>query len=105
MAIIYSNTVKNTRMQAVVTAIGNGGSLVIGTSTLNAATGVLATIPLSDPSFTVANGVMTMGDIPLTTTATGTGVAAKAELRSAAGTVIASGLNGGHGRYNQCHCC
>jgi len=96
MSIDYSLALKNTRMQAVVSAIGAGGKLVIGTSSLNgAAAGVLATANLPNPAATVANGVMTFAGTPITTTAAATGTAAKAEVRNSAGDVLVSGLTVG----------
>lgn len=92
MAVIYSTPLKNTRLQAVVTAIGNNGLLVIGTAALNGATGVLATIPLAATAGTVTGGVLTFSGVPRTANATGTGIAALAELRTSAGVVVCSGL-------------
>lgn len=95
MALNYSTTVKNARLQAVVDAIGTAGVLVIGTSALSGATGVLASIPFANPAFNVAGGAMTVNSLPRTVVATGAGTAAKAEFRNNAGTVIASGLTVG----------
>lgn len=95
MAIIYSTAVKNSRLQAVVNALGTGGLLVIGTSALSGATGVLATEALGNPAGSVSNGVLTLSGTPLTVAASGTGTAAKAELRDSANNVIASGLTVG----------
>ena len=94
MAINYSNAVKNARLQAVIDALGTAGTLVIGTSALNGATGVLATVPLANPPFTVSNGVMTLASTPRTVNASATGTVARAELRNGA-TVVASGLTVG----------
>jgi len=95
MPIVYSTTVKNNRMTQVNTALGGSGTLVIGTSALSGATGVLATIPLANPAGAVAGGVLTLGGMPRSATATAAGTAAKAELRDGAGTVVASGLTVG----------
>lgn len=96
MAIVYSTTVKNTRLAAVVTALGSTATLAIGTSGLaGGAGGLLVNVPLANPAATVAGGVLTLAGVPRTATAVGTGVAAKAELRDGAGTVIASGLTVG----------
>lgn len=95
MALNYSTAVKNARLQAVVDALGSGALLVIGTSALSGATGVLASVPFASPAFTVAGGVMTAASLPRTITATAAGTAAKAELRTSGGTVIASGLTVG----------
>lgn len=71
------------------------GVLVIGTSSLNGATGVLATIPLQKPSFSISGKVATLLGVPLTATASAGGTAALAELRNSAGNVIYSGLTVG----------
>lgn len=98
MAIVYNTTLKNTRLQDVIDAIdaaASFGTLVIGTSALSGATGVLATITLPKPSATKTGGVLTLSGVPLTTTATAAGTAAKAELRDSIGTVVASDLTVG----------
>jgi len=102
----YSTAAKNGQLQAVadltagLTLVGGSGSatagsLVVGTSALSGATGVLATIPLPTTPFSIASGVATLLGVPLNATATATGTAAKAELRNNAGTVIRDGLTVG----------
>lgn len=98
MSITYNTTVKNNRLTQVLNALDAGagdGVLVIGTSALSGATGVLVTITLTKPSATVAAGVLTLSGVPITATAGAAGTAAKAELRDSAGTVVASGLTVG----------
>lgn len=106
MAVVYSNTLKNNRMQLVADLVAGktaassvgtatAGSIVIGTSALSGATGVLVTFTLSATPGTVSSGVLTISGTPLTVTAAGTGTAAKAELRDNAGNVIVSGLTVG----------
>lgn len=95
MTIAYSTTVKNTRLAAVVTALGGSGKLVIGTSSLSGATGVLVSIPLAATPATVSNGVLTLSGVPLSALATAAGTAAKAELRDGSDVVVASGLTVG----------
>jgi hypothetical protein len=106
MSVVYSTTLKNNRMQLVVdlingltqaasTGTASAGSLVIGTSGLSGATGVLATLALDTTPATVSGGVLTLSDTPLTVTASASGTAAKAEFRNNAGTVIVSGLTVG----------
>lgn len=77
------------------TGSATAGSLVIGTSSLSGATGVLATIALGTTPFTLSSGVITLSGVPLSVTASATGTAAKAELRTNGGTVIVSGLTVG----------
>jgi hypothetical protein len=106
MAVNYSGTLKTNRMQLVpdliaglVAAASTGtrsaGSLVIGTSALSGATGVLATIPLGTTPATVSGSVMTISGVPLTANASAGGTAALAELRNNAGAAIVSGLTVG----------
>jgi hypothetical protein len=106
MAVVYTTTLKNNRMQLVSDLIASktaaastgtalAGTLVIGTSALSGATGVLASVPLSATPGTVSSGVFTLSGVPLQGTATGTGTAALAEFRNNAGTTIVSGLTVG----------
>lgn len=106
MSVTYSSTLKSNRMQIVAdliagktfassTGTATAGSLVIGTSSLSGATGVLATFTLGTTPGTVSSGVLTISGTPLTATASGTGTAAKAEFRDNSGNVIVSGLTVG----------
>lgn len=106
MAVNYSATLKTNRMQLVAdlvasktaaasTGAGSAGSLVIGTSSLSGATGVLVTITLQNPPGTVSGSVLTISGVPLTANASAGGTAALAELRNNAGTAIVSGLTVG----------
>lgn len=106
MSVIYNATLKTNRMQLVADLIASktaasstgsalAGSLVIGTSALSGATGVLATIPLSATPGTVSGNVFTLSGTPLSATASGTGTAALAEFRNNAGTTVVSGLTVG----------
>lgn len=106
MTVTYNATVKTNRLSNVVDAIasktyasGTGtalaGSLVIGTSALSGATGVLATITLNATPATVSGNVLTISGVPLSATASASGTAALAEIRNNAGTTIVSGLTVG----------
>lgn len=106
MSVVYSTTLKSDRMQLVAdliagltvassTGTATAGSLVIGTSSLSGATGVLVTIPLGTTPGTVSSGVLTLSGTPLSASASATGTAAKAELRNNSGTTIVSGLTVG----------
>jgi len=88
MAVTYITTLKTTRMQDVVTAIGTSGKLVI----MTAADAVLCTIALSSTAGTVSNGVLTFSGTPLTGTATGAGTAAKAKITTSADADVITGL-------------
>lgn len=106
MAVTYSATLKTNRMQLVAdliagkvaassTGTASAGSIVVGTSALSGATGVLVTFTLSATPGTVSGSVFTISGTPITATATGTGTAALAEIRDNAGNVIVSGLTVG----------
>jgi hypothetical protein len=106
MAVTYSTALKSNRMQLVAdlvagktvassTGTATAGSLVIGTSALSGSTGVLATFTLGTTPGTVSSGVLTVSGTPLTSTASATGTAAKAEFRDNSGNVIVTGLTVG----------
>jgi hypothetical protein len=102
--LTYSTTAANARLAAALTAAVSGqsvdgnssyGTLVIGTSSLNGATGDLCSITLQKPSFSISAKTATLLGTPLTGTCSGSGAAALAELHDSAGTVILSGLTVG----------
>lgn len=106
MSVTYSSTLKDKRLQlvsdyiagktaAASTGTATAGNLIIGTSALSGATGVLATLPLNTTPGTVSGGVLTLNASGVTASASATGTAAIAELRDNAGTVIVSGLTVG----------
>jgi hypothetical protein len=98
MPIVYAAALKTSRMNAVEAALDAGpaaATLVIGTSALSGATGVLATITLADPAGTVSGAVLTFAGMPKSAVASASGTAAKAELRDSTGAVVASGLTVG----------
>lgn len=108
MSVNYLAAAKNNRLSvgllagAVTPSAGQSvdsgagfGTLVIGTGALSGATGVLATIVLQKPSFSISGGVATLLGVPLSVAASATGTAALAELRDSAGNVIISGLTVG----------
>lgn len=95
MSVVYNATVKNTRMQDVLTAIdadANPAALEIGTAGMAA---VLCVVTLADPSFTLSGAVLTMAGVPKSGTATGAALAAEARIKDGAGTIIVSGLTVG----------
>lgn len=109
MTVVYSDTLKTARLQlmsdliagktpAASTGSATAGQLVIGTSALSGAVGVLATIPLPTTPFVVSGAgtvIAALQGVPLSIAASASGTAAKAELRNNAGAVIASGLSVG----------
>ena len=98
MAVVYSTTLKNTRMSDVVTAIGTTGVLQIGTTGMGT---VLAEIPLANPAGTVSSGVLTFTMPQSDTSANATGTAAEARIRTASGgTDVITGLTVGTSRAN-----
>jgi len=94
MAVNYSTAVKNARLQAVIDAIGSGGTLRIGTAGMGS---VLATIPLASPAFSAPSaGAMSLAGTPLTDTAAdATGTAAEATINTSGGTAVVTGLTVG----------
>jgi len=94
MAVIYTDAVKNSRLAAVITAIGGTGILEIGTTAMGT---VLATITLNATAGTATAGVLTFSGFPKSDTAAdATGTAAAARIRTApAGTDIITGLTVG----------
>jgi hypothetical protein len=99
MAISYTQTLQNTRMDAVLTAIdahANPATLEICTAAYAA---VLVAVTLGDPSFSRGgakpNTALTMLGVPKSANATGTGTAAVARIKEGGGTTIADGLTVG----------
>jgi hypothetical protein len=94
VAITYSTTVLNNRLQQVINAVDGGvgsGFLVIGNAGLVV---TLVSITLAKPCGTIAGGILTLST-PATATAINSGTAALAELTDSTGLVIASGLTVG----------
>lgn len=94
MAVTYTTAVKNSRLNAVTTAIGTTGVLEIGTTGMGT---VLATIPLANPAAPAASGGVLSFTMPQSdTSADATGTAAAARIRTASGgTDIVTGLTVG----------
>jgi len=104
MSVVYASSLKTNRLNLVLNAIGTAtsptisttgtaaGTLVIGTSALSGATGVLATLPLNTTPGTVSGSTLTLNASGVSATASATGTAYLAEIRNNAGTTIVSGL-------------
>lgn len=90
MAIIYSQTVINARLQGVVTSIGNAGLL-----RLLAGGNLVSTITLANPCGVVGGGVLTFTVPVFDLSATGTGVADSAVIEDAGSNLMISGLTVG----------
>lgn len=92
MAVTYNTTLKNTRLTAVVTAIGASGKIEIGTAGMAS---VLATITLGNPAGTVAGGVLTFSGFPRSDPADAVGTAEEARIRDGSNNDIVTGLTVG----------
>ncbi len=90
MAVTYTTAVKTSRMQAVLTALGASGKLEIGT----AGGTILATIALGAGG-SVTNGVWTIISGATNATASASGTAAAARIRTSGNTDIVTGLTVG----------
>lgn len=93
MAVTYTTALKNTRLDAVVTAIGASGKLEIGTAGMAS---VLATITLDATAGTTSGGVLTFSSFPKSdSSADATGTAAAARIRTSANADVVTGLTVG----------
>lgn len=95
MSVIYTNTVKDDRLQVVIDATDAGsgpGTLEIGTTGMAS---VLATFTLNDPSATKTGGVLTLSGLPKTVAASATGTAAEARIRDSDSNDVVTGLTVG----------
>ena len=93
MAVTYTNAVKIARMGAVTTQAGTTAVLEIGTSAMGT---ILASFALNNPIAGAATGagVLTLSGFPKNATASATGTAAAARIRTG-GTDIITGLTVG----------
>jgi hypothetical protein len=82
MAVTYTTAVKNSRLNAVITAIGGTGVLEIGTTAMAS---ILATITFDATAGTSSGGVLTFSSFPKNATAANTGTAAVARIRTGTG--------------------
>lgn len=94
MTVTYATALKNTRMNAVVSAIDAGssnGKIEICSAAYAA---VLAAVPLADPCGSVSGGVLTF-TMPQSVAAAASGTAAIARMKDSDGNVVVSGLTVG----------
>ena len=93
MPVTYTNAVKIARMGAVTTQAGATAVLEIGTSAMGT---ILASFTLNNPIAAAASGagVLTLSGFPKNATASATGTAAAARIRTG-GTDIITGLTVG----------
>jgi hypothetical protein len=95
MSVTYSTAVKNSRLDAVTTAIGASGKLEICTAAYAA---ILATVSLANPAAPAADsGVLTFTMPRSDTSADNTGTAAVARIRTGADADVVTGLTVGTG--------
>lgn len=92
MAVNYTTAVKNARLDAVVSQIGSGGKLEIGTAGMAT---VLATFTLESTAGTSSGGVLTFSGFPKQDAADASGTAAAARIRKSDDTDIVTGLTVG----------
>ena len=95
MSVTYPNAVKVARMAAVVTQAGTTAVLEIGTTGMGT---ILSSHTLNNPIAGAATGagVLSLSGFPKNATASATGTAAAARIRTAtAGTDIITGLTVG----------
>jgi hypothetical protein len=93
MAVTYTTALKNTRLDAVTTAIGTSGFLQIGTTGMGT---VLATIPLAATAAPSASGGVLTFTMPQSdTSADATGMAAEAQIVTSALAAVVTGLTVG----------
>jgi len=98
MSVTYNTTLKNTRMNSVVSAIDNGGagSLLFGDVSGFGGANLLAVIIFAATCGTVSGGVLTFNSTPLVdASAAATGTATQAEVEDGVGHVVISGLTVG----------
>ena len=95
MAVTYTNAVKIARMGAVTTQAGTTAVLEIGTSAMGT---ILASFTLNNPIAGAATGagVLSLSGFPKSASASASGTAAAARIRTATGgTDIITGLTVG----------
>lgn len=88
----YVLSLKTTRMQAVVTAIGSGGKLELGTAGMAS---VLATFTLDATAGTVTGDTLTFSGMPKTVAAALAGTIAAARIRTSADADVITNLTAG----------
>lgn len=95
MALAFSTALRNSRLDAIVTAIGTSGLVRIydGTrpATGGAATTLLAELPLSATAGTVSAGVLTMNAITDDSSANASGTATWFRVTTSGGTAVIDG--------------
>lgn len=97
MAIVYTNTLKDLRLQQVIDQMDLGsGAAKLEIATTGFST-LLVTITLADPSATKSAGVLSFSGLPKSGTAVATGTAAEARIRDSDDNDVITGLTVGTG--------
>jgi|SRR5262252_191612 len=97
MTVTYAAGIKTNRMTQALNGIDNNASpavLQIG-GAAGFPGGLLVSITLSKPSFTVSAAVMTMAGVPKSGTASASGTATQAQIVDGGGTAQVTGLTVG----------
>lgn len=92
MAVTYTTALKNTRMDAVTTAIGTSGKLKLIHSD---GTTILATLPLSATAAPASSGGVLTFNAITSANATATGTATTAKFTTSADVDVVTGLTVG----------
>lgn len=99
MSVVYSQTLKNTRMTSVKTAIELGSGFaklqISNSNNFANASDILATIPFADPACAITSDLLTFSSLPVSALADFTGTASLARIRDASDNVVVSGLTVG----------
>jgi hypothetical protein len=98
MAASYVTSLRNAQLDAITTAVGSAGKLIIydGTrpATGGAATNVLATFTLGSPFAPASSSATLSPTLPAAVTATGTGTATWFRITTSAGAFVIDGSIG-----------
>lgn len=99
MSVVYSNSLKTTRMNDVKTAMDAGSGAariqIANSSGFGSATNILVTINFNDPASTVSTDVLTFAGLPVSANASFTGTATQARILDSDLNVVISGLTVG----------
>jgi hypothetical protein len=97
MALTYSATLKNLRMQQVLNQIDNNASPATLEICTAAFAAIIVVIPLVKPSFSLSGPTLTMLSMPRSATASlaGTNTAAAARIKDGGGATIVDALTVG----------
>lgn len=98
MALGYATTLRNAQLDAITSAVGNAGKLIIydGTrpATGGTATTALATFTLGTPFSSAASGAVLSPTLPSSVSATASGTATWYRITTAGGTFVMDGSVG-----------